>query len=86
VFGVVQDITDRKRIEEERERLILELQQAIEQVKTLRGIVPICAHCKMIRHDRGYWQQVEAYVSEHTEAQFSHSICPQCLERLYPEE
>ncbi len=86
VFGVVQDITHRKRIEEERERLIRELQQVIEQVKTLRGIVPICAHCKMIRHDRGYWQQVEAYVSEHTEAQFSHSICPECLERFYPEE
>jgi PAS domain S-box-containing protein len=86
VFGVVQDITDRKRIEEERERLIVELQQAIEHIKTLSGIVPICAHCKKIRDDRGYWEQVEAYVSEHTEAQFSHSICPQCLELFYPEE
>jgi PAS domain S-box-containing protein len=86
VFGVVQDITERKRIEEERERLILELQLAIEQVKTLSGIVPICSHCKRIRDDRGYWEQVEAYVSEHTEAEFSHSICPQCFERFYPEE
>jgi hypothetical protein len=86
VFGVVQDITDRKRIEDERERLIVELQQAIEQVKTLSGIVPICAHCKKIRNDRGYWEQVEAYVSEHTEAEFSHSICPHCFELFYPEE
>jgi len=84
IFGVVQDITQRKRIEEERERLIRELQQAIEQVKTLSGIVPICAHCKRIRDDRGYWEHVEAYVSEHTEAEFSHGICPQCLERFYP--
>ena len=85
IFGVVQDITQRKRIEEERERLIRELQRAIEQVKTLSGIVPICAHCKRIRDDRGYWEQVEAYVSEHTEAEFSHSICPQCFERFYPD-
>ncbi|HEY5283231.1 MAG TPA: PAS domain S-box protein [Polyangia bacterium] len=86
VFGVVQDITDRKRIEDERKRLIIELQQAIEQVKTLSGILPICTHCKKIRNDRGYWEQVEAYVSEHTEAEFSHSICPHCFELFYPEE
>jgi len=86
VFGVVQDITDRKRIEEERERLIVELRQALEQVKTLSGIVPICSYCKKIRDDRGYWEQVEAYVSKHTEAQFSHGICPQCLEHVCPEE
>jgi PAS domain S-box-containing protein len=86
IFGVVQDITERKRIEEERERLIVELQQAIDQVKTLSGIVPICSYCKKIRDDRGYWEQVEAYVSKHTEAQFSHGICPQCLEQFCPEE
>jgi PAS domain S-box-containing protein len=85
VFGVVQDITERKRVEEERERLIVELQQAIEQVKTLGGIVPICSYCKKIRDDRGYWEQVEAYVSKHTEAQFSHGICPQCFEQFCPE-
>ena len=84
VFGVVQDITERKLIEEEREQLILELQQAIEQVKTLKGIVPICASCKKIRDDRGYWQQVEAFVARHTDAQFSHGICPDCMARLYP--
>jgi PAS domain S-box-containing protein len=86
IFGVVQDITGRKRVEEERERLIVELRQALEQVKTLSGIVPICSYCKKIRDDRGYWEQVEAYVSKHTEAQFSHGICPQCLEHFCPEE
>jgi hypothetical protein len=79
------DITDRKLAETERERLITELQSAIEQIKTLRGIVPICANCKKIRDDKGYWQQVEAYVSRHTEAQFSHSVCPNCMKKLYPE-
>jgi len=85
VFGVVQDVSDRKRIEEERERLIAELQLAIEQVKTLSGILPMCASCKKIRDDKGYWEQVEAYVARHTDAQFSHGICPDCMERLYPE-
>ncbi len=83
--GIVRDITDRKQAEEERERLITELQSAIEHIKTLRGIIPICASCKKIRDDKGYWQQVEAYVSRHTEAQFSHGVCPDCMKKLYPE-
>jgi sigma-B regulation protein RsbU (phosphoserine phosphatase) len=62
-----------------------ELRQALDQIKTLRGIVPICASCKKIRDDKGYWSQVEVYVREHTEAQFSHSICPECMTKLYPE-
>jgi PAS domain S-box-containing protein len=85
VFGVVQDITARKRIEAERENLILQLQSAVEHIKTLKGIVPICSSCKKIRDDKGYWQQVEAYVTRHTEAQFSHGICPECAARLYPD-
>ena len=85
VFGIVQDITERKRIEVEREKLILQLESAIEHVKTLKGIVPICSSCKKIRDDRGFWEQVEAYVSRHTEAQFSHGICPDCLDTLYPD-
>jgi hypothetical protein len=83
VFGVVQDITERQLIEEERELLIEELQHAIEQVRTLKGIVPICTACKKIRDDRGYWEQVEAYVARHTDAQFSHGICPECAKKLY---
>ena len=64
---------------------IKELSLALEQVKTLRGIVPICASCKKIRDDKGYWSQVEVYVRNHTEAEFSHGICPDCMKRLYPE-
>jgi phosphoserine phosphatase RsbU/P len=64
---------------------IEELRQAFEQIKTLRGIVPICAGCKQIRDDRGYWNQVEIYVRDHTEAQFSHGICPDCMKKLYPD-
>jgi sigma-B regulation protein RsbU (phosphoserine phosphatase) len=62
-----------------------ELRQALDQIKTLRGIVPICANCKKIRDDQGYWNQVEVYVRDHTEAEFSHSICPDCVKELYPE-
>jgi DNA-binding response OmpR family regulator len=64
---------------------IEELHQALDQIKTLRGIVPICASCKKIRDDQGYWSQVEVYVRDHTEAQFSHGICPECMKKLYPE-
>ncbi len=64
---------------------IAELRLALDQIKTLRGIVPICAHCKRIRDDQGYWKQVEVYVKAHTEADFSHSICPLCAKELYPE-
>lgn len=62
-----------------------ELHQALAQIKTLRGIIPICANCKKIRDDKGYWNQVEAYFHDHTEAEFSHGICPECLKLLYPD-
>jgi len=70
---------ERKRLERQKEDLIAELKQALSEIKTLRGILPICASCKRIRDDGGYWRQVEAYVHEHTEAQFSHGVCPECL-------
>lgn len=85
VFGVVQDITERQLIEEERELLIEELQRTIEQVKTLKGILPICSSCKKIRDDQGYWEQVDAYVTRHTDALFSHGICPACAKEIYGE-
>lgn len=62
-----------------------ELEKALSEIKQLRGILPICAECKKIRDDKGYWHQVELYVREHTDAQFSHSICPDCKQKLYPE-
>jgi membrane protein implicated in regulation of membrane protease activity len=69
----------------EKDSLILELQQTIDEVKTLQGIIPICASCKKIRDDSGYWQQVEAYVKNHSDAEFSHGICPECVNELYPD-
>jgi hypothetical protein len=63
----------------------IELREALAQVKRLRGLFPICSGCKRIRDDEGYWKQIEVYVSEHSEAEFSHSICPECVERLYPD-
>jgi len=83
--GTIRDVTERRRIEEERERLILKLQDAIFQVKALSGLLPICASCKKIRDDKGYWNQIEAYIKDHSEAEFSHSICPDCAKKLYPE-
>ncbi|HOW56821.1 MAG TPA: PAS domain S-box protein [Smithellaceae bacterium] len=84
IYAAARDITEHKLAEEklaEEKRL---LQKSLDEIKTLRGIVPICASCKKIRDDRGYWNQVEKYVSEHSEAEFSHSICPECVKKLYP--
>jgi hypothetical protein len=78
------DITPRKLIEMERETLIARLQSALAKVRTLRGLVPICASCKKIRDDKGFWHQVEAYIRDHSDAEFSHSLCPDCAEQLYP--
>ncbi len=81
-----EDITERKRVEEEKERLIKELKEAIENVKILRGMLPICSSCKKIRSDKGYWTQIEAYIREHSDVEFTHSICPECIKKLYPDE
>jgi DNA-binding response OmpR family regulator len=62
-----------------------ELRSALDQIKTLRGIVPICATCKKVRDDQGYWKQVEIYVRDHTEASFSHGVCPECMDKYYPD-
>lgn len=75
----------RKRIEAERERLIDELRDALAHIKTLRGLIPICCECKKIRDDKGYWNQLEEYIQEHSDAEFSHGICPGCAKKLYPE-
>jgi len=73
------------RLEAEREQLITELQEALAKVKTLSGLLPICAWCKNIRNDEGYWQAVEQYIGEHSTAEFTHGICPACLKKHFPE-
>lgn len=70
---------------EEREKLIHELKEANSKIKSLYGIVPICMYCKEIRDDKGYWNQLEKFISEHTSAEFSHSICPKCMKEKHPE-
>ncbi len=79
------DITALKNAEQEKEKLILDLQNALANVKTLKGLLPICANCQKIRDDRGYWQQVENYIRDHSEADFTHGICPGCARKLYPQ-
>ncbi len=74
-----------KRRRDEQEALIARLRSALEEVKQLRGIIPICAGCKSIRTDGGYWQQVEEYISSHSEIEFSHGLCPACIRKLYPD-
>ncbi len=85
ILAFDRDITERKRYEEERERLIQALQDALANVKTLKGLLPICAWCKKIRDDKGYWTKVETYIREHSDASFTHGICPECLKRESPE-
>jgi PAS domain S-box-containing protein len=85
VSAIERDITARRRVEEERLKLIEELTYALAKIKTLKGLLPICASCKKIRDDGGYWQKVESYLSEHTDAEFTHGLCPDCLETLYPD-
>jgi PAS domain S-box-containing protein len=83
--GSLENITKRKEAEFEREQLISELQDALAEVKTLSGLLPICAQCKKIRDDNGYWNQIEVFIQSHSDAEFTHSFCPDCMKRLYPE-
>jgi PAS domain-containing protein len=81
-LGIFRDITDRKRVESEKEALIAELKKTLLDVKTLSGLIPICAWCKNVRSDTGYWQTVEQYVRNHSDARFSHGACPSCAEKF----
>lgn len=84
VTGIIesfQDITDRKKLENEKANLITELKSSLEKVKILSAFLPICAYCKKIRDDKGYWAGVESYISKHTDTVFSHGICPECTEK-----
>jgi PAS domain S-box-containing protein len=81
IYAVARDITERKRSEEERERLLHQLQSALAEVKVLERILPICMYCRKVRDDVNFWQNVETYIARHTETRFSHGICPDCYGR-----
>lgn len=78
--GAFQDITAQKNVEAEKENLIVKLQAALEEVKTLREILAICSYCRKVRDDQNYWSKIENYIAEHTDTKFSHGICPDCFE------
>ncbi len=82
-MAISRDITEQQQVREEREKLIDELQEALNNIKTLKGLVPICSVCKKIRDDKGYWNQIEEFIESHSNASFSHGTCPECLEKLY---
>ena len=79
-----RDITRLKELEQEREQLILAYEDALANIKTLKGLMPICASCKRIRDDKGYWNQIESYIQQHSDAEFSHGLCPECAKKIYP--
>ena len=85
VVGTHTDVTSKKEAELENHRILGELKQALSKVKLLSGFIPICSGCKKIRDDQGYWNQIESYIRDHSEAEFSHGICPECAEALYPD-
>ncbi|MCP4159034.1 MAG: response regulator [Deltaproteobacteria bacterium] len=86
IISAITDITEQKQAEKGREKILKALQGALENVKTLSGLLPICAHCKKIRDDKGYWNKIEAYVEKHSNASFSHGMCPECLDLFYDKE
>ncbi len=82
---IYRDITKRKQMQAQQEQLISDLKNALDEVKKLSGMLPICSHCKKIRDDKGYWNQIESYIRDHSEAEFSHSICHECAKKYYPD-
>jgi PAS domain S-box-containing protein len=84
-ISICRDITDHKKHEAVQQKLVSELSKALEDVKKLSGLLPICANCKKIRDDKGYWHQIEVFLMEHSEAEFTHSLCKECAKKLYPD-
>jgi len=82
---LTNEILERKKAEDEKEKLIVELKESLAEIKTLSGLLPICAWCKKIRDDAGYWQKLETFIGKHSGAEFSHSICPECLREKFPD-
>lgn len=85
ILASISDITARKRAEDERERLVAEREKSLEEINILSGLLPICMSCKKIRDDNGYWNQLELYIRSHSQAEFSHGLCPDCAHKIYPE-
>lgn len=83
--SLTEEMQERRLVELEREKLIAELKTALAEVRTLSGLLPICCSCKKIRDDGGYWRQIETYVADHSHAEFTHGICPECAKKLYPD-
>jgi PAS domain S-box-containing protein len=83
VSKIARDITERQHAKEGMERLIRDLMDALDKVKTLRGLLPICSSCKNIRSDENYWQNIETHIEEHSDASFTHGVCPTCMQKLY---
>ena len=83
ISKIARDISERQRAKEELERLVRDLMDALAQVKTMKGLLPICSSCKKIRSDENYWKNIETYIEEHSEASFTHGICPDCVQKLY---
>jgi PAS domain S-box-containing protein len=86
IVETIHEVTEKKMLEDEREGLIADLQEALATIKTLRGLIPICAWCNKIRDDKGYWKTVEKYLEDHSEAKFTHGICPECEEKIEGED
>ncbi|MGH9643044.1 MAG: MASE1 domain-containing protein [Terriglobales bacterium] len=86
ILALATVVSQHKRAEAGRETVILDLQDALNRIKTLKGLLPICASCKKIRDDKGYWNHIESYIRQHSEAEFTHGICPSCAQKLYPED
>ena len=84
VVLVFRDISDQRRAEAEKDSMIADLKDAMGKIRTLSGMLPICSACKKIRDDKGYWNQIESYIRDHSEVEFTHGICPDCFKKLYP--
>lgn len=85
VLWIAINITEKKKAQQERDKAIEELKQALGEIKTLRGILPVCSYCKQVRDDKGYWEELDHYVQKHTEASVSHGVCPDCKKKHFPE-
>jgi PAS domain S-box-containing protein len=85
IFCICRDISEKKRAEQEREELIKSLRESLAEIRTLRGILPLCSYCKKIRDDEGYWEQVDTYIKKHSEAAVTHGICPECMKAQFPD-